>query len=205
MQNRTLFRVMLVVGVLANIGIIILFASEKKETGLIDSWQPYTAKDAGFSLMYPTGWKMAEFNRQDIEFEVRFSSAENAYLSASASLAGALMMDILKHASVSEDPLDAYHEKYMEAMEERLGRFKRTETTKMKVSQMDAYGTSFEFRTWNGLMGRAMKGMVVSTWNGDNHLALMFVCPTPQYDKMFAAFGTFLRDFKSERIRSDDD
>lgn len=199
MQRRGLFRGMLVVGILANLGVIILFASEKKETGLIESWKPYTSKDIGCSLTYPEGWRVAEFNRHDVEYEARFYCTKSAYMSAVGSLTGGLMMEITK--SVSRNPLRDYHEKFVAGLEEGLGHFNRTEAAEMKVGGMEAYCTSFEFRTWNGLMGRTMKGMVVSTWNGDQHIAFWLVSPEREYEQMFDAFGTFLNSFKSERTR----
>ena len=49
-------------------------------------------------------------------------------------------------------------------------------------------------------MGRNMKGMVVSLWDGENHLALKMIAPAEDYDKMFDAFGGFLKSFKTERM-----
>ena len=195
---------MLIVGVLANLGLIILFAAEKKEFRLIESWQPYESRSAGFSVMYPKGWRVMEFNRYDIEFEARFCRSPESYVSAVASLEGSVMVGLLKHGRASRDPLKMYHEKLVAGSEGRFRHFKSLETVEMKVAGMEAYGTSFSYRTWNGLMGRAMKGMVVSTWNGDHYIALQFVCPAREHDTMFAVFGTFLQGFKPEKVVLDE-
>lgn len=201
MERRWLFMGLLIFGILANLTVIGLIATEKPDTTLVTTWQPFSSKDAGFSLVYPSGWQVTEINRQDVEFEARFFQTRGSYISAVASMGGGLLMEIMKQQI--RDPLKYYHEKMIESMQEQLGHFKGTETSKMKVAGMDAYYTSFEYRTWNGMMGRNMKGIIVSLWDGDNHLALRMVSPADDYDKMLYAFGGFLKSFKTARIPGD--
>ena len=63
MEKRWLFMGLLVFGILANLTVIGIIATEKKDTSLVNSWQPYSSKDAGFSLAYPAGWQLAETDR----------------------------------------------------------------------------------------------------------------------------------------------
>ena len=198
MERRWLFTGLLIVGILANVVVVGLIASEKKDASLPQSWQPYVSKEGGFSLAYPSGWEKDEINRQAVEFEAKFYPAKGSYISAVASMGGGLMVEILK-LSV-EDPLKYYHEKMIETMQEQLGHFKGTETRKMTVAGMDAYYTTFEYRSWNGMMGRNMKGIIVSLWDGENYLALKMVSPARKYDQMFNAFGGFLNSFKTSRM-----
>lgn len=198
MERRWLFTGLLVFGILANLTVIGLIATQKKPHTLVQSWQSYSSKEGGFSLAYPAGWTVAETNRGDVEFEAKFFQTRGEYISAIASMGGGLMVEILK-LSVS-NPLKFYHEKMMEEMQDRLGNFKGSKTGKMTVAGMDAYYTSFEYRSWNGMMGRNMKGIVVSVWDGENHLALKMIAPASDYDKMFDAFGGFLKSFKTSRM-----
>jgi hypothetical protein len=198
MERRGLFTGLLIFGILANLSVVGLIATEKKESALVTSWQPYSSEAGGFSLSYPAGWQVAETNRGDIEFEARFYQTRGSYISAVASMGGGLMVEILKQQIAN--PLKYYHEKMIEGMQKQLGHFKGAKTSKMTVAGMDAYYTTFEYRSWNGLMGRNMKGIIVSLWDGENHLALKMVSPARDYDKMFAAFGGFLSSFKTTRM-----
>lgn len=201
MEKRWLFTGLLVFGILANVVVVGIIATEKKDTTLISSWQPYSSKEAGFSLAYPAGWQMVETNRRDIEFEARFFQTKGSYISATASMGGGLLMEIMKQQI--RDPLKYYHEQMMANIHKTFPGFKISETRKMTVAGMDAYYTSFAFRSWNGLMGRNMKGIVVSLWDGDNHLALTMRSPDRDYDKTFDAFGGFLRSFQTVRKPAD--
>jgi len=52
------------------------------------------------------------------------------------------------------------------------------------------------FSMRKGLMVRKMRGMVVSTWNGNKHIALQFVCPERDYESMLPLFQTFLQSYQ---------
>lgn len=207
MGTRALFRVLLFVGIVANIGVIFLLASEKPDTSLVDSWEQYDSEDLGISVKYPEGWRVNEFNRADIEYEVRFLANNRAFVSVVSSLSGGLMMDVLqaKPPTITQKdrrPLLLLHQTCMEVLAERIHNSVISEPAAMKVSGGDAYCSSYEYRSWDGLMGRGMKGMIVSTWNGENHITLQLLCPAKEYDRMFAVFGTFTQSYVS-RNRSD--
>jgi hypothetical protein len=197
MARRGLFRVLLAAGVLMNLAVIGLLATAKNDTQIPVSWQPYTSQFAGCSVSYPQGWKTKVINRHDVEEEVRFLCAPDTSLSMTNSTLSNTVMDVLKSGRASIRPqLEELHEVQVENLKGRFRLFKEAPAVKMKVGGDEALATSFEYHTWNGLMGKSMKGMVVSTWNSDAPVSLGFVCPQGRYDKMFAAFGTFLQSFK---------
>ena len=191
---------MLVAGIAANLAVIIMFAMWKEDPGLIASWEPYTSQAAGFSLVYPQGWRVKEFDRHSTEFETKFQKSRDIYISVIASLGGGLVMDILKSAHVPQQrPLKTCHNMLLDGMKATFGNFKELETTRTTVAGTEGYCTSFEFITWNGLMRRSMKGMVVSTWNGDNQVSLQLVCPIKKYHKMLPVFNTFVQGFRPKK------
>lgn len=200
MERRGLFRGMLVVGILAILGLIIVFATEKKESKPITSWQTYTSQTYGYSISYPAGWIVREIDSA-ADQEVRFSGPPNTRISVISSLVGTLVTDILKTgpAAKTSQPLKEFHEMLVRGMTQDNDRLLATETTEMKVAGADAYGTTFKYHTWTPLAGRAMESMLVSTSSGDGYVALTYACPLIRHDIMFSVFGNFMGSFKPKK------
>ena len=195
MEKRGLFRAILVIGIIANLVVIGIFASEKKKANAVVSWQPVTAQNTGISFKFPSNWKVQEFERQ-ADVETKYSTPGNTYISVICSLEGALVMDLLKFNPTSrEPPLKTYHEMYMSSFEDRLVKYKDLGTKPTSVNGVEAYQTIFEYTTWNGMMARQMRSSIISTWNGSNHIAIRYAAPIKEYDASYPVFQTFLQAF----------
>ncbi|HUV04501.1 MAG TPA: hypothetical protein VMX94_05285 [Armatimonadota bacterium] len=206
MKDPAIFRKLLIFGIVANVGAILLLVYGKNEAAQNVSWQPYTSKSLGFSLTYPSRWTVTEFEEPDVETETKFVCSEETYFSALTSVKANIKANLFRNKPerLGKPLIVACHETVLADMPRKLKSFTQLNTTEMKVGSpqepQEAVGTYFEFSMRRGLMMRKMKGMIVSTWNGNKHIALAFVCPDREYENTLPLFETFLESYKPGRI-----
>jgi len=201
-KEAAVFRKLLIFGIIANLGVILLLVFDKKEAGFDVSWEPYTSKTLGFSLTYPKGWTIKEIERTNVESEIRFAKSEGAYFSVLTCVEANIRANLFrsKPERLKEPLIVACHEAVLALMPMKFGGFTRLNAAEMKLgpteAPIEALGTSFVFSMRRGLMVRKMRGMVVSTWNGKKHIAFQFVCPECDYENVFPIFQTFLQSYQ---------
>lgn len=196
MEGRGLYRGLLIVGVLAILGLTIVFATEKKDSAPITAWETYRPESGDYSVSYPKGWKIQERDSHGVSKSVQFTPGGDIYLKVQTSDSASVMMDIMKTIHTPEKALKSFHEELVKSFMEDIDPGATPKTTQMKVGGSDAFGSTLKLHSWNGLMGRSMEAMLVSTMNGNDYVALMYICPTAEREKVFSAFGTFMGSFK---------
>jgi hypothetical protein len=192
-----MFQVMIVVGILANLGAIIVFASEKGHVASIDSWATYSSKEGGYSISYPKGWQLNEPGGHGIISLVKFSDGEDAEISASTEdKTGPLAGFMRPGPSLNkQSPLKESHDQGVELVSKISPSFNPSETATTVIAGREAFCTSFDCVKTTGLMSRRMKGMILSAWNGDSMITFNFECPTGEYESLLPAFKNMLKTY----------
>ena len=196
MERRSLFRGLLIFGLLVNLALIVVFAAQKPDMAPISSWTEYKSADGAFSISYPHGWCIREIDRHSVEHITKFTCGPDSYLAVVSSTIATIMIGLPKAGPTQKEPLENFHEKLVESVKESSAHMYASETTEAKIAGSPAYGTTLRYRTWDCLKGRSMEATLLSTMNGEDYIALMYVCPFRDHDKMLAAFGTFTAGFK---------
>ncbi|GEM_PF-5394993 len=198
MKNQGVFRVILVIGLLADLGVLGFLASDKPTPMTVDSWEQFRSEAGSFSVKYPAGWKDVEYTRPT-DVEAKFTTANDTMFSAMVSLKGALVTDLIKFNPTSkESPLKVCHEMLVDDLAARHARFKEAATTPIKIGKTNALSTTYDYKIVDGLRTRSMKGSVVSIWNGKDHMALRLTCPADRFEDMLPVFSTFMKTFSSK-------
>lgn len=199
MGKQGVFRVLLIVGIISNLAVLISFASSKKVDISQISWQSYLSQSARFSVAYPKDWKVVESGNTSNEkgLVIKFSRPRGAKIIAYTSLKGDLLSELVKPTPFSrESPLKLYHEINVTSAKFGSVKFKESPTTQAKIAGNDALVTPFESKTWSGMMGRSMKGQIVTTFNGDSPITFKMICPVGQYEEVSQIFNICMAGFK---------
>ena len=195
MKNQGVFRAILIIGILADLGVLGFLATEKHMPMTIQGWEPFRSETAGFSVKYPNGWKSHEYVRPG-EVEAKYTTNDDIAMSATASLKGALVMDLIKFNPTSgEPPLKVCHEMLVDDFKAGHAGFKEAATTPVRVGKLDALSTTFDYKIMDGLRARSMKGSIVSIWTGRDQMALRLTCPADEFENMLPAFSSFMQSF----------
>ena len=206
MKDPAIFRKLLIFGIVANIGVILVLAFHKNEASLDVSWKSYASKAFGFSLTYPGGWIVTETEEPDVESETRFARSVEVYFSAITNVKANIQANLFrsKPERLKKPLIELCHETVMADMPRKFRGFTQLSATKMEIGSpeapQEALGTYFEFSARGGLMVRKMRGIIISTWNGKKHIALQFICPDREYETVLPLFQTFLQSYKPARI-----
>lgn len=193
MQNGKTVRRVLIAAILANLAIIALIASDTKAIGGVSEWEKFTPKKGNFSVSYPKGWREVEMDT-DTQFETRFYGSENAYLTVTLGTKGRMLMDTMRSGRKSgEASLDVTHERFVTRYTTGLNMLKKTTAEKITLGDAEAYRSTIEYNTWDGFMGREMKGQMLSVRNADGFLVLGFFSPSRDFRRMSGVFDEFLK------------
>lgn len=189
---------LLIVGIVAYLGVLAFTSTPKHHEYASGSWQTYSPKDAGYSVSYPGSWQVQETNQHDVRMETRFSGAQDVHFAVINALQAVTLNDLLKGGTPlsKESKLKQLHNVDVEGLEASYRRFKTISESQIKIAEQEACTTTFEYYSFKGMMGRSMKGMVVTTWNGQDPITIKFVSPASEYEDVLKVFMNFLSSFK---------
>lgn len=205
MATPEFFRKLLIVGIIANIGAILLVALDKPDTAETASqeWDTFRSGNLRYTVSYPGRWKVKEVFQSDVEEEAMFMQTSDCYLSAFTVKGAAVKSTQMKNYTEDQLPkplLEICHDEVLISLRDKYMRFNEMESSRDSLGQaglpIDAYRTSFSFTKRKGLMARRMRGEVMSTWNDGRHIALQFVCPEREYEDMRQVFEQFVKSYR---------
>lgn len=198
MENRSLFRALMILGIVANLAALVVFAAEQKQVTKIDSWDTYNSTNGEFSISYPKGWQTKTTGHVELNTGVKFFKPGDAEISVDTPSKKGVLAEFSKPNPLSkESPVKQEHESYLEIMRQIDPDFKAGDTTPLLVAGYESYGTTFTNSEQLGMMKRPVKGIIVTAWNGSNPIHFELQCPEDEYDALLVAFNQMLTTFKS--------
>lgn len=204
MGTPRFFRQLLIAGIIANIGVVVLICLDKQEvrTAPESDWRVYYSSQFGYNVRYPAEWTRREIEIKDVENETRFARSKDTYFSVLYSLEAARIANLLrtKTSELNEPLILRCHNAVLNDLGNKFRGIIKTDTRSITLGEpgveLEACETSFTFELRRGLAARKMRGIAISTWNNRKPISLLMVCPADDFASVQPLFSEFALSFR---------